>query len=91
MWSPSSIAEMMSDSLDITEALVLDHISAILYVSRCSAGEGLTEEEAQPCINHFSLYIEWRNVAVGREFKALTLVEVHEEIRAYETQNQKSL
>ena len=34
MWNPASIADMMSDDLDITEAVVLDHITAILYVGR---------------------------------------------------------
>ena len=78
MWNPASIANMMSD--DITEAVVLDHITAILYIGRQSAGEGLTEEEAQTCINHFSLYIEWRDMAVKHEFQALTLAEAQEEI-----------
>ena len=32
MWNPDSIADMVSDNLDITEAVVLDHITAILYV-----------------------------------------------------------
>ena len=32
MWNPASIADMMSYDLDITEAVVLDHITAILYV-----------------------------------------------------------
>ena len=32
MWNPASIADMMSDDLDITEAVVLDHITAILYI-----------------------------------------------------------
>ena len=54
MWKPTSITDMMSDDLDITEAAVLDHITAILYVGQWSAGEGLTEEEAQACIDHFS-------------------------------------
>ena len=57
MWNPASIADMMSDDLDVTEAVVLDHTTAILYAGRWSAGEGLTEEEAQPCIGHFSPYI----------------------------------
>ena len=34
MWNPASIASMMSDDLDITEAVVLDHIMAILYVGQ---------------------------------------------------------
>ena len=34
MWNPSSIADMMRDDLDIMEAIVLDHITAILYVGR---------------------------------------------------------
>ena len=50
MWNPASITDMMSDDLDITEAVVLDHITAILYVGQWSASEGLTEEEAQACI-----------------------------------------
>ena len=32
MWNPASITNMMSDDLDITEVVVLDHIMAILYV-----------------------------------------------------------
>ena len=32
MWNPASIADMMSDDLDVTEAVVLDHITAILYI-----------------------------------------------------------
>ena len=37
----------MGGDLDVTEAVILDHITAILYVGWRSAGEGLTEEEAQ--------------------------------------------
>ena len=91
MWNPASILDMMSDDLDITEAVVLDHITAILYVGRWSVGEGLTEEEAQACIEHFSPYIGWRDVAVKREFQALTLAEAQEEIQAYEAQNHRSI
>ena len=54
----------MEDDLDVTEAVLLDHTMAILYVGRCSAGKGLTEEEAQACIEHFSPYVKWRGVAV---------------------------
>ena len=75
MWNPASIAGMMSDDLDIIEVVVLDHITAILYVGRRSAGEGLTKEEAQAFIGHSSPYIEWRDVAVKQEFQALTLAE----------------
>ena len=32
MGNPASIANMMSDDLDVTEAVVLDHIMAILYI-----------------------------------------------------------
>ena len=64
MWNPASITYMMSDDLDVTEAVVLDNITAILYVGQWSAGKGLTEEEAQACIDHFSQYIDWRDVAV---------------------------
>ena len=31
MWNPASIANMMNDDLEITEVLVLDHITTILY------------------------------------------------------------
>ena len=34
MLNPACIADMISDDLDITEAVVLDHITAILYVGR---------------------------------------------------------
>ena len=62
----------------------MEHITAILYIGRRSASEGLTQEEAQACINHFSRYFEWRDVAVEREFQALPLAEAQEEIRAFE-------
>ena len=81
----------MGDDLDVTEAVILDHIMAILYVGWHSAGESLTEEEAQACIKHFSPYIEWRGMAVEQEFQALTLAEGQEEIRAHEAQRQKTL
>ena len=32
MWNPASITDIMSDNLDVTEAVVLDHITAILYI-----------------------------------------------------------
>ena len=32
MWNPASIADMMRDDLDVMEAVVLDHITTILYV-----------------------------------------------------------
>ena len=70
MWNPASIAEMMGDDLNVTEVVVLGHITAILYAS-----ESLTEEEAQACIDHFSHYIEWRDVAIEFEFQALILAE----------------
>ena len=80
LWNPASIADMMSDDLDVTEVVVLDHITAILYVGQQSAGEGLTEEEAQACIDHFSPYIEWRDMAIKCEFQALMLPGAQEEI-----------
>ena len=49
MWNPASIMDMMSDDLDIMEAVVLDHIIAILYVGRWSAGEGLTKDRVEGC------------------------------------------
>ena len=80
----AGIVNLMGDNLDITEAVILDHIIAVLYVGRHSAGEGLTEEEAQACIEHFSPYAEWRGMAVEWEFQALTLAEGREEIGAHE-------
>ena len=71
MWNLASITDMMSDNLDIMEVVVLDHITAILYIGRWSASEGLTKEEAQACIDHFSQCIKWRDVAVEHEFQAL--------------------
>ena len=91
MWNPASIVDMMSDDLDVTEAVVLDHITAILYVGQRSASEDLTEEESQACINHFSPCIGWRDIAVKCEFQALTLAEAWEEIQAYEAQSHKSI
>ena len=80
MWNPASIADMMRDDLDVTEAVVLDHITAILSVGRRSAGEGLTEEEAQVCIDYFSPYIKWGDVAIKHKFQALMLAEADEGI-----------
>ena len=91
MWNPASITEMMSNNLDIKEAVVLDHITAILYIGRWSASEGLTKEEAQACTDHFSLYIKWRDVAVKHEFQALMVAEAQEEIQAYEAQSHRSI
>ena len=91
MWNSASIAEMMGDDLDVTEVVVLDHIMAILYVGRQSASDGLTEDEAQACIDHFSPYIKWRDMAIKCKFQALMLAEAHEEIQAFEAQSHKSL
>ena len=83
-WNPANITDMMKDDIDVTEAVIHNHIATILYVRRQSAGKSLTEEEAEACIEHFSPYIEWREVAIEREFQDLTLAEAHEEIWAYE-------
>ena len=87
----AGIVNLMRHDLDVTEAVILDHIMAILYVGQCSAGEGLTRKEAQACIKHFSPYVEWRGMAVKWEFQALTLAEGQEEIRAHEAQSKKTL
>ena len=71
----ASIVNLMEDDLEVTKAVILDPITAILYVGRHSAGEGLMEEEAQACIEHFSPCVEWRGMAVEWEFQALTLAE----------------
>ena len=81
----------MGDDLDVTEAVILDHIMAILYVGWNSAGEGLTEEEAQACIKHFKPYVKWNGMAVKWQFQALTLAEGQEEIRTHKVQSQKTL
>ena len=70
----AGIVDLMEDNLDVS----------ILYLGWRSAGKGLTKEEAQACVEHFSPYIEWRGTAVKREFQALTLAEGQEEIRAHE-------
>ena len=51
----------------------------------------LTEEEAQACIDHFSPYIKWRDMAIECEFQALMLAEAPEEIQAFEAQSHKFL
>ena len=75
LMNSAGIVNLMEDDLDVTEAVILDHITTILYVGWHSAGEGLTEEEAQACVEHFSPYVELRGVAVEWEFRALTLAE----------------
>ena len=90
-WNPARIVDMMGYDLDVTEAVILDHVATILYVGRRSAGEGLTEEEAEACVEHFNPYIKWREVAIKREFWALTLAEGCEDIQAYEAGSQKSI
>ena len=87
----AGIVDLMEDDLDVTEAVILDHIMAIFYVGWHSAGKGLTEEEAQACIKHFSPYVKWRGMVVEQEFQALTLAEGQEEIRAHEARSQKTL
>ena len=85
------IVDLMEDDLDVSEVVILDHIMAILYVGWSSAGEGLMEEEAQACVEHFSPFVEWRGTAVKWEFQALTLAEGQEEIKAHKAQSQKTL
>ena len=60
LWNPANIVDIMEDDLDVTEAVLLDDTMALLYVGQRSAGEGLTEEDNQACIDHFSPYMEWR-------------------------------
>ena len=94
LMNSASIVNLMEDDLDVIEAVILDHIMAILYVGQHSAGEGLTDEKAQACIEHFSPFVEWGGggcVAVEWEFQALMLAEGQEEIRAHKAQSQKTL
>ena len=44
MWNPANVVDLMEDDLDVTEAILLDGTTALLYVGRRYAGEGLTEE-----------------------------------------------
>ena len=81
----------MEDDLDITEAVLLNDTTALLYVGWHSVGEGLTEEDAQACIDHFCPYMEWRGMALERDLQALTLTEGRDLIRAYEAWSQKTL
>ena len=87
----AGIVNLMEDDLDVSKAVILDHIMAILYVGQRSAGEGLTEEEAQTCVKHISPNVKWRGAAVEWEFQALMLAEGREEIRAYKALSQKTL
>ena len=75
LWNSANLVNLMEDDLDITEAVLLDNTMAILYMGCHSAGEGLTEEEAQACVDHFSPYMEWRGMAIEQDFQALTLTE----------------
>ena len=54
----ASIVDLMGEKRDVTETVILDHITAILYVGWRSAGKGLMVEEAQVYIEHFSSYVE---------------------------------
>ena len=91
LWNSTSIVNLMKDDLDVTEAILLDHTMVILYVAWRSAGKGLIEEEAQTCVDHFSPYIKWKDMAVEWNFQALTLTEGQEMIRAHEAWSQKTL
>ena len=71
----AGIFDLMEDDLDVSEAVILDHIMTILNVGWHSADEGLTEEKVQACVKHFSPYVEWRSTAVKQEFQALMLAE----------------
>ena len=51
-WNLSGIVTIMRDDLDVMGVVILNHITAILYIGRQSAGEGLMEEEAEACIEH---------------------------------------
>ena len=85
------MVDLIEDDLDVTEAVLLDDTTALLYVGRHSAREGLTKEEARAGVDHFSPYMEWRGMALEHDFQSLTLVEGQELIRAYEAWSQKIL
>ena len=44
LWNPGNLVDIMEDNLDVMEAVLLDDITALLYVGWHSAGEGLMEE-----------------------------------------------
>ena len=50
-WNLASIIDIMEDDLDVTEAVLLDNTTTLLYVGQHSAEEGLTEEDTQDCNN----------------------------------------
>ena len=81
------MVNLMKDDLDVTKAILLNNTTAILYIGWHSASEGLTEEEPQACVNHFSPYIKWR----GRDFQTLTLTKGWEMVRAHKAWSQKTL
>ena len=81
----------MEDNLDVMEAVLPDNTTAILYVRWRSASEGLTEEDAQACIDHFWPYMEWRGMAIKHDFQVLTLTESQDMIRAHKAQSHKTL
>ena len=91
LWSSANIVDIIEDDLDVTEAVVLDDTTALLYVGQRSTGEGLMEEEAQAGIDHFSPYVEWRGMALECDFQALTSAEGRDLMRAYEVWSQKIL
>ena len=91
LWNSAKLVDLMEDDLDVMEVILLDDTMAILYVGQHSAREGLMEEDTQACVNHFSLDVKWRGVAVEQDFKALTLAKGREMIRVHETHGQKTL
>ena len=53
----ASTVDLMEDNLDVSKAVILEHIMTILYVGWHSAGEGLIEEEAEACVEHLTLML----------------------------------
>ena len=91
LWNPANLVDIMEDDLDVTEAVLPEDNTALLYVGQCYAGGGLTEEDAQAYIDHFIPFMEWRDMIIECDFQALTLTEDQDLIRAYKAQSQKTL
>ena len=81
---------IIENDLGVTEAVLQDDTMALLYIGQHSAGEGLTKEDTQACIYHFSPYMEWRGMTIKCNFQALSQG-LRNLIRAYKARSQKTL
>ena len=54
-WNSDSVVNLMEGDLDTTQAILLDHTIAILYIRWCSASKGSMEERLKPVWNILAL------------------------------------